>query len=536
MSNSPDPAPGAGLACGMPDARARRVNDTPSRGVAQSRGGGNSRFTADVFRGKDVLNNLPKEMRSQPRFVAWTRGKKKPNGKYEKPAVCLKPGDKKIGLWCDGTTGEHATDLSKALSSFDKYRVRVRGLGFVLGGEYRIVLIDLDDCFDATTGEISDWALEILEDFQGAYVEISPSGKGLHILCRGGIPAGYSGGNKGRVEVYDCGRYATVTGWVVRNPGVLVEKKGALLRLLDRYGFRDAVPGGSKPPPSEKTIPQNPGNPKVHRASGVCKEDQRIVDNVCAWSLGAKLYGRAEWRGRYGSQSHADLALMGLIARHVDDEDEQDAVDRIVRIFLGSTLARTLGRKTNHEDDYVHRTARLAYRNRQECGVIRDGDPHGREKRLLACTALLEHTLFLPWNERGGAADFAVRLALILRAIKSGRMYGEEVRVRASMRSLALESGLSRHQTVSQSLERLEKGGLVRSMSSLERWKAQEYVLLPVPDFEASDASLSDFLDDMSGTKANHTEIHSGGGGCISMVRFYAAFEMAGQAAMIDIF
>lgn len=511
MSNSSDPAPGAGSACGVPDARARRVDDTPSYGVVQSRGGANSGSATGVFRGEDVLKNLPEEMRSQRRFLGWTNGRIKPNGKYEKPAVCLQPDDEKIGRWCDGTTAEHATSLLEALPLVGKYRVR--GLGFVLGGKHRVLLIDLDDCVDAATGEISDWALEILEDFWGAYVEVSPSGRGLHIFCRGGIPEGYSGGNKDGVEVYDFGRYATVTGRVVQNPGVLVERREALIRLLDRYGFRDAVLGGPKPSPSEKTPPPNPGSPQKWRRNDFCKEDRRIVDNVCAWSLGAKLYGRADWRGRYESQSHADLALMGLIARHVDHEDEQGAVDQIARIFLGSALARSLGRKTNHEDDYVHRTARTAYRNRHKCGVIRDGEPHGRERRLWACAALLEHALSLPWKGRSGPTDFALRLALILRAIRSGRMHGEEVRVRASMRSLALESGLSRRQTVSRSLERSEEGGLVKSISSLDGWKAREYALLLDPDFKPSDASLSDSLDDKSGTKANHTEIHSGGWG-----------------------
>lgn len=512
MSNNSDPAHSVGSALGMPDALTRRANSTSSHEIMQSCGDANNGSKKGLFFAEQVLNNLPEEMRSQDHWLGWTKGKKKPNGKHEKPAVCLKSNDEKVGRWCDGTTGRYATDLADALSLVDKYQVR--GLGYVLGGGDHIVLIDLDDCFDATTGEISSWALEILEDFQDTYVEISPSGSGLHILCFGHMPAGYSGGNKGKVEVYDSGRYTTITGQVLKNPGILVEKQEALQRLLDGYGFQSAESGALKSPSSKRTLSPTPGSLKESRRNGIRNEDRQIVNNVCAWSLGARLYGRAEWTGRYESQSHADLALMGLMLRFVDQEDEQNAIDQIVRIFLGSALAQTLNRKTNHEDDYLYRTARLAYANRHKySSLIRDGDLHSREKRLQACTALLEQTLLLPWNKRGGATDFAVRLTLILRAILSGRIYGDEVRVRVSMRSLALEAGVSRRQTISKSLKRLEEHGLARSIPSLDWWKTQEYALLPDSMFDTSDTSLENLLGGKSGTKPNHTEIHSGWGG-----------------------
>lgn len=84
------------------------------------------------------------------------------------------------------------------------------GTGFVLNGD-GIVCIDLDHCL--TDGKLEAWADEILRACPGTYIEISPSGDGLHIWGRA---TGFSGGRRfawhgGMVEVYATERYLTVT-------------------------------------------------------------------------------------------------------------------------------------------------------------------------------------------------------------------------------------------------------------------------------------------------------------------------------------
>lgn len=80
------------------------------------------------------------------------------------------------------------------------------GFGFVLNGD-GIACIDLDHCL--VDGRALPWAREILARCPDTYVEVSPSGTGLHIF-------GFAHVGKGRrsdgVEVYDRGRYMTVTG------------------------------------------------------------------------------------------------------------------------------------------------------------------------------------------------------------------------------------------------------------------------------------------------------------------------------------
>jgi putative DNA primase/helicase len=81
--------------------------------------------------------------------------------------------------------------------------------GFVFTADDPYCGIDLDSCRDAVTGEIEPWALKIIKRFD-SYTEVSPSGTGLHILIKGQLPKG--GNRKGKIEIYNQGRFFTVTG------------------------------------------------------------------------------------------------------------------------------------------------------------------------------------------------------------------------------------------------------------------------------------------------------------------------------------
>ena len=90
------------------------------------------------------------------------------------------------------------------------------GIGFVFAPGDGLAGVDLDDCVDEG-GALKPWAREIV-DRLGGYAEVSPSGTGVKVFCRGAVPEG-RGRRKpfedGEVEVYDRGRYFTVTGAVL---------------------------------------------------------------------------------------------------------------------------------------------------------------------------------------------------------------------------------------------------------------------------------------------------------------------------------
>ncbi|EFE65766.1 conserved hypothetical protein [Streptomyces viridosporus ATCC 14672] len=85
------------------------------------------------------------------------------------------------------------------------------GVGFVLSPVDRLVCIDLDHALIG--GVLAGWAREIVDRVPRTYIEVSPSGTGLHIWGYGTVERGRRiRRGEASVEVYDRGRYITVTG------------------------------------------------------------------------------------------------------------------------------------------------------------------------------------------------------------------------------------------------------------------------------------------------------------------------------------
>ena len=84
------------------------------------------------------------------------------------------------------------------------------GVGFVFCSGDPYAGVDLDGCRDPETGEIEAWAAKIVDELD-SYTELSPSGKGLHIILKAKVPAPIK---HSELEMYSIERYFTVTGQV----------------------------------------------------------------------------------------------------------------------------------------------------------------------------------------------------------------------------------------------------------------------------------------------------------------------------------
>lgn len=85
------------------------------------------------------------------------------------------------------------------------------GLGFVLDGD-GIVCVDLDHALDEQ-GQVLPWAQRILDQVPGCWVEVSVSGRGLHVWGYGRLERGRRlPVDGGTVEIYGDGRFIAVTG------------------------------------------------------------------------------------------------------------------------------------------------------------------------------------------------------------------------------------------------------------------------------------------------------------------------------------
>lgn len=149
-----------------------------------------------------ITENIPEELRRRPQWIVWKLEER--DGEPTKvPYIAGGVGRAKSTEMMTWRSFEEAV---QALESG-----RYDGVGFVFCSGDPFAGVDLDGCRDPETGELEEWAEEIVEAL-GGYTEVSPSGTGVHIIVRGKAP----NKKRDRVEAYSSERYFTMTGRVLR--------------------------------------------------------------------------------------------------------------------------------------------------------------------------------------------------------------------------------------------------------------------------------------------------------------------------------
>ena len=107
--------------------------------------------------------------------------------------------------------GRASSSDPETWNSFDSAVASVwsDGVGYVFAAADPYIGIDLDDCRDPATGELASWAERRIDRID-TYTEVSPSGTGVHLIAHGHVPGPRR--RRGPVEMYDSGRYFTITG------------------------------------------------------------------------------------------------------------------------------------------------------------------------------------------------------------------------------------------------------------------------------------------------------------------------------------
>ncbi len=209
-----------------------------------------------------------------------------------------------------GTWGTY--QQAKLLMEQDK---SISGLGFMFSHS-PYVGIDIDHCI--VDGKMSKLALNIVYEFQ-SYTEYSPSGTGIHIICKGKLPgAGRKNSNLG-LEMYDSGRYFTVTENVLKGYNIIGERQQEIDTIYQKYF---SIKKNEIPKPQQATI---------------CLDDGNIINMASKSQNGRKFLDLyvGNWQGYYKSQSEADLSFCNMLAFWTAcDFDQMD------RIFRASGLMR----------------------------------------------------------------------------------------------------------------------------------------------------------------------------------------------------
>lgn len=207
-------------------------------------------------------------------------------------------------------------EAARAAETYDfKY------LGFMFAAPY--FGVDLDRCIGR-----SDFCDEFVETLR-SYNEISCSGNGLHIICKGTLPEGRrrKGGHNdenGGVEMYSSGRFFMLTGDLYNSQYNDIRECTEAIKVLHAAHLETAEP---------TTV-----GAAEQVTTTVILDDDEIIDKARECRSGMMfqmLYdGRWEELG-FPSQSEADLALCNHLAFWTARNREQ-----IDRIFRSSRLMR----------------------------------------------------------------------------------------------------------------------------------------------------------------------------------------------------
>lgn len=290
----------------------------------------------------DPFPDVPATLKSERRWLVWRAepNPKDPAKPRKVPYQALRPhvgaSSTSPPTWCSYTQALRTLGSPGDMS----------GLGFVLGDGYAGV--DLDHCRHPVTGEIDGWARVVVADLN-SYAEVSPSGTGVHVLVRGSKPDGAC--RYGPVEMYDAGRYFTVTGQHVDGTPLTVGERTAELAVVHARLLRDARP----PPP---LIPFS-GTPGARRVAN--PDDAALLEQARAARNGAKfslLFDSGDLSGHDGDHSAADLALCNLLLYWTAGD-----LGRADALFRGSALMRAKWEEKRGAQTYGERTLATAAEN-----------------------------------------------------------------------------------------------------------------------------------------------------------------------------
>ena len=266
--------------------------------------------------------SIPAELRNIPRWLLWkleNRNAKPTKTPYQTSGALAKVNDPTT--W---------TDFDSALTAYQ--RGGFSGVGIALTEEDDLVGVDLDKVLNPDTGELDPEAARIVADLP-TYCEVSPSGRGLRLFGFGSLPQG--GRRKGRVEMYESGRYLTVTGHQFNGHGSLAEITPQLAQVHAR------IFGAGKAGAGKKTVDSKPA------ADPQNLDDAALLDKARNARNGAdfdRLWS-GDTSGHGGDASAADLALCNALAFWTGND-----AAKMDRLFRQSGLMRPKWDKPHFAD------------------------------------------------------------------------------------------------------------------------------------------------------------------------------------------
>ena len=200
------------------------------------------------------------------------------------------------------------------------------GIGFALT-DSGYTGIDIDDCLEINgdASSLKTWAKPLLNQIEGNYSEISPSGDGLKVFVRAAKPDGFNRTKlsigDGAIEVHDR-QYFTVTGEVI-DSGDSDTDGQAQLDSLCHYLLQQASQQEQKPKqPNPPPVPTKP-------APGIDLQQRLEIARHEKGAKFASLFDQGDISQCDNDHSQADFALCQKLAFYL--EKNEGLIDQAFR-------------------------------------------------------------------------------------------------------------------------------------------------------------------------------------------------------------
>ncbi len=304
----------------------------------------------------DTYLAIPKLLRRRSQWVVWKEKKRKG----------AKLGDKPTKVPCQ-TDGRMASSTDPSTwATFEKAVASLRsgefdGIGFVFSIDDPYCGIDLDHCIE--NGRLLPWAEDIVTQLD-SYTELSPSGKGLHIIvaakkpgtrCRKAL-------GSGEIEIYDRGRYFTFTGTRWKNNLRPIKKAQTAVDAIYKKVFRNAQK------PTRKLAPKS----RPTKVDMMKKDILALAGRARNKNKFKRLW--AGDSGGYPSTSEADLALCGILAFYTGGDPAL-----LASLYRESGLAQIPKNKTSRRGNLTEYVDRLVRRAIEGCTDYYDWEGNNKK-------------------------------------------------------------------------------------------------------------------------------------------------------------
>lgn len=234
---------------------------------------------------------IPDELKALPNWVCW---RAVPDPKAHS-GISKQPINPRTGGMAQSNNPQTWSDFDTAV----RVSTDFAGIGFMFGGSGYFG-VDIDDNREALADFLNGDHSNVFGEFSDAlksYTELSYSGNGVHIICRGQLPPGGRRSAQYKLEMYDTARFFVMTGNVCGSYVDIADGTEAI-RLLHQKYFQKAAS-------IRHTTASMP----------TVADTEEIIRKACEAANGEK-FARlfAGDSSDYQSKSEADMAFCNMLA------------------------------------------------------------------------------------------------------------------------------------------------------------------------------------------------------------------------------